>query len=76
MLFSVSGEPAKPVQLAEWLALATFPVCEIQRADSGDPHKHQDSGEQDDYYQGSLLVLPERQQLCRQALTALLINAL
>jgi len=75
MFFLVSGA-AEPVPLGERLALAPFPVCEIKRADGGDPHKHQNSGEQDDDNQGSLLVLPKRQQLGRQALTALLINDL
>ncbi len=76
MPFLVFGEPAEPEQLAERLALAAFPVREVQRADSGDPHKHQNSGEQDDDNQGSLLVLPKREQLYRQGLTALLISDL
>ncbi len=40
MPFLVFGEPAEPVQLAERLALAAFPVREIQRADGGNAHKH------------------------------------
>ena len=76
MPFLVFGEPAEPEQLAERLALAAFPVREIQRADGGDPHKHQNSGEQDDDDQGYLLVLPKRQQLDRQGLTSLLISDL
>jgi len=76
MSFLASGEPAEPEQLAERLSLAAFPVCEVQRADSGDPHKHQNSGEQNDNDQASLLVLPKREQLGRQVLTALSINDL
>jgi hypothetical protein len=33
-------------------ALAAFAVRKIQRADSGNPYKRQDSGEQDNYDQG------------------------
>ena len=73
MPFLVFGEPAEPVQLAERLALAAFPV---QRADGGNAHKHENSGEQDDDDQGYLLVLPKRQQLDRQGLTSLLISDL
>ncbi len=40
MPFLVFGEPAEPEQLAERLALAAFPVREIQRADGGNAHKH------------------------------------
>lgn len=51
--------PAHKAELADWdnSALAAFAVREIQRADGGNPHERQDGGEQDDYDQGSLLVL-------------------
>lgn len=54
------------------LALAPFVVREIQRADGGNPHKHQDGGEQNDYNQGYLLVLSKEEQLDRQPLNAYL----
>jgi len=76
MPFLVFGEPAEPEQLAERLSLAALPVREVQRADGGDPHEHQNSGEQDDDDQGNLLVLPKTEQLYRQGLTSLLINDL
>ena len=56
--------------------LASLAVCEIQRTDGGDPYEHQDGGEQNDYNQGSLLVLPGWEQLDRQDLTALIISDL
>jgi len=43
--------------LAENLALAPLAVREIERADSSNPYEHENGGEQDDYDQGSLLVL-------------------
>lgn len=58
------------------LNLPPFAVREIQSADCGNPHEHQDSGEQDDDNQGSLLVLVNWKQLNRQGLTALLISDL
>lgn len=71
-------EPAHKAELADWdnAALAAFAVREIQRADGGNPHEHQDGGEQDDNNQGSLLVLSTWEQLNRQALTVLLISGL
>ena len=53
-------------------ALAALAVREIERADGGNPHEHQDGGEQDDYNQGSLLVLPTlgaSQSPCSNSLT-------
>ena len=59
------------------LSLApSLTVREIQRTYGSDPYKHQDSSEQDDNNQGSLLVLPEKEQVYRQALIALLISDL
>jgi len=52
--------------------LAALAVGEIQRADGGNPYEHENGGEQDDYNQGSLLVLPKEEQLYRQALRAFL----
>src|SRR5215475_7130835 len=43
--------------LAENPALAPLAVREIERADSSNPYEHENGGEQDDYDQGSLLVL-------------------
>jgi hypothetical protein len=59
----------------EW-ALPPLAVREIQCADSSDPYEHQNGGEQDDYDQGSLLVMLKEEQLHRQALTALFISDL